>query len=33
MQGHNRVCKRIFYIHGVELDLADDATTTDDQNT
>jgi hypothetical protein len=32
MRGHNRVCKRIFYIHGVELDLTDDATTGDDQN-
>jgi hypothetical protein len=32
-RGHNRVCKRIFYIHGIELDLADDATAGDDQNT
>jgi hypothetical protein len=31
--GYNRVCKLIFYIHDVELDLADDATTGDDQNT
>jgi hypothetical protein len=31
-RGHNHVCKRIFYIHDVELDLADDATTRDDQN-
>jgi hypothetical protein len=30
MRGHNRVCKWIFYIHGVELDLADDATDGDD---
>jgi hypothetical protein len=32
-RGHNCVCKRIFYIHGIELDLADDAIAGDDQNT
>jgi hypothetical protein len=32
-RGHNRVCTRIFYINGVELDTADESATGDDPDT
>lgn len=31
-RGHNRVCRRVFYIDGVELDDADDAEAAADQD-